>query len=575
MRTALLIGGLALSATVARAQCTNFQFTITSGTFPLEIDWEFIDGMGNVWTWGGAPNTQTVCLPADCYTMYLYDSFGDGWNGATWTIQQLPAMTTVASGTLTNGVFGTMQVNISGGCGGGPCDPYTLSVTSGGFPTEISWNLIGGSGIISTGYAPTSVSLCIDTGCYMMDMYDTFGDGWNGATWSLIDGLGATVASGTLASGSQGQVYFALGVPAAGCAPPAAVTASDCNVAVNICTNYSWAIDPNGIGSLNEVPPLGSLGNPDFMAGDFINSPWGTDNYGCLRANELNSTWMIVNISGSGSLEFTFGGFGTQSGFYDWIMYPYGPGTCAAVMANTVAPVRCNWNGSTTGGTGLASVTPPGGNALNYEPPLMVLAGQQYLICFSNWSSVTTTVPLEFGGTATVSCDPFILPAELLGVQAVVSPAGIDLRWSTGTESNVSHFVVERSLDNWHWTPLGQVAAVGNSQSQRDYAWLDATPAPGTDYYRIAVVDNDGSLERSETVSARWQPSGAFIHPNPSHGMFWVESPDPNVRVLDATGRAVPFTRVASTERSQCLRVPGTGLFTVRTTTTSERVLVE
>lgn len=70
-------------------------------------------------------------------------------------------------------------------------------------------------------------------------------------------------------------------------------------------------------------------GNPDLLQGDFINSSWGSDNWGCLRSNELNSTWMIVNISGSGSLEFTFGGLGSQAGFYDWMIYPYNASTTA------------------------------------------------------------------------------------------------------------------------------------------------------------------------------------------------------------------------------------------------------
>ena len=82
---------------------------------------------------------------------------------------------------------------------------------------------------------------------------------------------------------------------------------------MNICTNYNWSIDPNGIGSVNEIPPLGSIGNPNLIP-DLVPSAWGSDNWGCLRNNELNSTWMIINISGGGSLEFTFGGIYFGSG---------------------------------------------------------------------------------------------------------------------------------------------------------------------------------------------------------------------------------------------------------------------
>ncbi len=564
MRTLLVIGSVIfLFAGRGRAQCTNYTITVTAGTWPTEIDWELVNDVGTVVASGLAPAFQTVCLPDGCYTMYLYDSFGDGWNGATFTIKVQPANTTVATGTLANGTFGSQQVSLGTGCGGGPCDWYTMTVTAGIYPTEISWNLVSGVTVVQTGFAPTTISLCIDTGCYVMQMFDSFGDGWNGATWTLADALGNTVQSGTLTGGSIGQVVIPLGVPAGSCGSVGPITASDCPDAVNICTNYSWAIDPNGIGALNEIPPLGSLGNPDLLWGDAVPSAWGSDNYGCLRNNELNSTWMIINISGGGSLEFTFGGLGTQGGFYDWIMYPYNATTCAGVMANTVPPIRCNWNLTTSGGTGLAATTPPGGDPGNYEPPLNVLAGEQYLICFSNWSSVTTVVPLEFGGTATVSCEPVVLPVELTAFAAQARLRDVRLSWTTASECNSSHFEVQRSTDLWTWSVIGSVEAAGNCIGTRHYAHVDPAPVPGESFYRLRVVDNDGSAATSAIAGVRWMPPGALVHPNPSTGSFWVESTE-EVSVIDATGRAMTVVREAVTEKAQCLRIGAPGLYSVR-----------
>ena len=141
---------------------------------------------------------------------------------------------------------------------------------------------------------------------------------------------------------------------------PPAVTASDCIEAVPVCTNIDFQVDPNGFGNTNEIPPLGSYGNPDYGPFSYDN-PWGTYNEGCLRSGELNSTWMVVNVLTGGVLSFTFGGLGTQAGFYDWAMYPYDASACAAVASNALAPVRCNWNGFDFGGTGLAATLPPGG----------------------------------------------------------------------------------------------------------------------------------------------------------------------------------------------------------------------
>ena len=323
--------------------------------------------------------------------------------------------------------------------------------------------------------------------------------------------------------------------------PPPAV-ASDCNQAVNICTNINFQIDPNGYGSVYEIPALGSTGNPDYLA-DGVPSPWGTDNWGCLRAGELNSTWMVINVLTGGSLTFTFGGLGTQSGFYDWIMYPYGIGTCAQVAGNLVPPVRCNWNGVSYGGTGLAAPPPAGGDPTNYEPPLNVASQTQWLICFSNWSSVTTGVPLQFGGTAVVSCTT--LPVELLLFDAQAQANAVALEWVTANESNSSRFIVERSSDGEAWSELSTMPAAGTSNSPRVYKMEDWTPIVGNAYYRLRMLDLDGSEVLSQVRSVRFNPS-ARVAPNPATGPFAVTGvgADQRVQLFDAMGREVPISMV-------------------------------
>ena len=104
----------------------------------------------------------------------------------------------------------------------------------------------------------------------------------------------------------------------------------------------------------------------------------------------------------------SFGAGGAQNGFYDWAMWPYDANSCSAIPGNSVAPVRCNWNLQSNGGTGIANTIPSGGVAGNYEPGLNVTCGDKYIICFSNFSSTTSNVPIDFFGSATVSCTNFI-----------------------------------------------------------------------------------------------------------------------------------------------------------------------
>jgi len=320
---------------------------------------------------------------------------------------------------------------------------------------------------------------------------------------------------------------------------PPPVVASDCNQAVNVCTNINFQIDPNGFGSVNEIPALGSLGNPDFLPDGFM-SPWGTDNWGCLRAGELNSTWMIVNVLTGGSLTFTFGGLGTQTGFYDWIMYPYNTGACGQVASNQLAPVRCNWNGVSFGGTGLGAPPPAGGDPTNFEPPLIVAAQTQWLICFSNWSSVTTAVPLQFGGTAVVSCSP--LPMELIAFEAVAKAGSVELEWITVQEQGTSRFVVERSPDAVGWSDVLTLDAAGESYHPTVYSTADRSPLLGTGFYRLRMEDADGSFTHSHIRQVEARTAQA-IAPNPAKGAFTVlQVPaDASIGLIDALGRQIPI----------------------------------
>ena len=103
-----------------------------------------------------------------------------------------------------------------------------------------------------------------------------------------------------------------------------AVTAADCINAVNICQNASFAIDPNGSGSVMELLN-NNFSNPTINPGSL--------NSGCLLSGELNPTWMVINIAGSGTLEFSFGQ-DASPGCLDWAMWPYSSNGCTQIINN-------------------------------------------------------------------------------------------------------------------------------------------------------------------------------------------------------------------------------------------------
>lgn len=315
-------------------------------------------------------------------------------------------------------------------------------------------------------------------------------------------------------------------------------TASDCATAVNVCTDLSFSIDPNGFGTINEIPASGSFGNPSTNP--------ASANFGCLLVGEYNSTWMIVNVTTSGTLEFVFGGLGAQAGYYDWILYPYsGAASCGAIQANTVAPLLCNWNAVNNGGTGASDVIPAGGDPGNFEPPLTVTAGQQYIICFSNYSNALTTVPLQFltdVGDATVSCTPLGFSME--GLMVECQETARILKWTAPLQHNVAHFIAQTSRNGKDWETL-ETLYNGVEINNRIYFEVeDQTDPTMLAYYRILQVMNDGATIISANVSADCDDDKDLfvLYPNPSNGnmnLEYTSSNEVTFQIHDVLGKLV------------------------------------
>ena len=175
---------------------------------------------------------------------------------------------------------------------------------------------------------------------------------------------------------------------------------NDCADAVPGCTTPSFTIEPNNP-STNIVDfTSGSISNPS------LNPNTVPGNNGCLLSGETSSTFITISIVTTGTLEWSI--IGPSGGCFDWIMWPYQNSTvtCNGITGNTLPPVACNWNGMCNGNTGMAPAgqLPTGGDQSSYEAPLNVTAGQQYLLCLSNYSGTSQNVNLNFFGSANVAC---------------------------------------------------------------------------------------------------------------------------------------------------------------------------
>ena len=93
------------------------------------------------------------------------------------------------------------------------------------------------------------------------------------------------------------------------------------------------------------------------------------------------------------------------------------------------------------------------------------------------------------GGQNTTS----LLPVELLSFSPqCVGKSGL-IRWVTASETNNSHFIIQRSLNGIDFTDMSQVQGSGNSSELTEYSYLDTQKPEGLIYYRLKQVDYNGA----------------------------------------------------------------------------------
>jgi hypothetical protein len=115
------------------------------------------------------------------------------------------------------------------------------------------------------------------------------------------------------------------------------------------------------------------------------------------------------------------------------------------------------------------------------------------------------------------------LPVELSSFSANVLENSVKLNWRTETEVSNYGFEILRQAQDDNWQVLGFVKGHGNSNSPKDYFFIDdLTLTPNlthTLYYRLKQIDTDGKFEYSKVVEVDLGSPAKFglsqNYPNP------------------------------------------------------------
>jgi hypothetical protein len=137
------------------------------------------------------------------------------------------------------------------------------------------------------------------------------------------------------------------------------------------------------------------------------------------------------------------------------------------------------------------------------------------------------------------------LPVQLISFNGRLTNGQSQLNWRTATESNASHYVIERSEDGIHFLSIGSVKAIGNSASETAYQFIDLSPLPAFNYYRLKMMDEDGKSSYSAVIKLYSNSSTKVIaSPNPFDQVINIQatievSGEAYIRLFDQHGRIV------------------------------------
>jgi hypothetical protein len=112
------------------------------------------------------------------------------------------------------------------------------------------------------------------------------------------------------------------------------------------------------------------------------------------------------------------------------------------------------------------------------------------------------------------------LPVELSSFTAKVIRNDIVINWQTQTETNNYGFEIQRASSHQDWQKIGFVAGHGNSNSPKEYSFIDNTlTKSGKYYYRLKQIDTDGSIHYSKEIEVDYVMPNEFLleqnYPNP------------------------------------------------------------
>ncbi len=282
--------------------------------------------------------------------------------------------------------------------------------------------------------------------------------------------------------------------------------------------------------------------------GDVDAGPNGTQNFPIIDSSQrvgLNLTVWGKSPAGATIEFFTSDGginkFGTASGTLN-----YGEGK--VYLATGVEGSAADLAGGTATYTDLDGNTANPAAANKFQFTFTLSAALAATI--NSTDSLTSTATLnsntsEFGPQVIKFS---VLSVNLKNLSGVYANKKTTLSWNAVCDENFNYFNVEYSTDGQSFTTVGKVNGNFNDNNPFDYSFDHYNPAGYNNYYRLRMVDKDGSFKYSNIVLITLKATtGITISPNPASDYLYINVSSlkedvAQLRIVNAIGNVV-FTK--------------------------------
>jgi hypothetical protein len=185
------------------------------------------------------------------------------------------------------------------------------------------------------------------------------------------------------------------------------------------------------------------------------------------------------------------------------------------------------------------------------------------------------------------------LPVKLSSFTATLTnESKVDLRWTTASEINTSHFNIERSTDGTNYSTVGMMFANGTATTDASYQFPDNIISLRSQviYYRLRSIDNDGKSQLSEVRIVRIGKTAEnkisiLTYPNPAKNELRITIPSEwqnkaaLYEVFNAHGQLVMRRAAAQASQTEQLNIStlSDGIYIIKVScdnqTTQQRIV--